>query len=166
MSRKKGTRLKKTPVEAQEYRQFILNSISSSDDTCPPSNKMLTGSDDLGYNDGEVDSVEATKKTPIKYRFIDFIKKNIFPIAITTVVIAIGTATLTNFINIALINQKIEYIERDISELSSNNIDTDTLNLQLENIKKDLDSDYLLKFNDIKWQIQNLEEKVKDIKNE
>lgn len=162
MSRKsKGKRqLKKTPTEVKGYQNFIKESSYSPDSTVPVNNEFLQGSAEWGIHKEELDAPEKIKRTPAKYRFADWIKNNIFPTIITTIVVAIGSAVITHYVNIAVINQKIEHLENQVEQIEDDTVDKELLNSKLSEIESKLDSSYSLTLNDIKWQLKQLEEKI------
>lgn len=162
--KRKGGNYKKTPKQSQEYNSFIANSTYSPDATMPDANKMLSGTAEIyGQQEAEIERADPIKKKSLKYRFWDWIKEHIFPTIITTVVIAIGTVLISHMVQIAVIEQKIEYLDEQIDMLSSETVDKEVLELQLDSLKKELESSSSLTLNDIKWQIKMLEEKINSL---
>lgn len=159
--KKKGGNYKKTPKQSHEYNSFIVNSTYSSDATMPDANKMLSGTAEIyGQQEAEIEHTDPIKKKPLKYRFWDWVKEHIFPTIITTLVIAIGSVLIDHMVQMAVIEQKIEYLGEQIDMLSSDTVDKEVLELQLYSLKKEMESSSSLTFNDIKWQIKILEEKI------
>lgn len=165
-SKNKQILLKKKTSDAKEYRNFIENSSYSPDSTVPVSNEFLRGSAEWDSHSEELNSSAKIKKTPFKYRFTDWLKNNIFPTIITTVVIAIGTAVIAHQVNIAVINTKIEYIEKEISSLQDNSVDKEILSLKLSEIEAKLDSNHMISLNEIKWQLDELQEQIQDLRSD
>jgi len=166
---KKGKgQFKKTEAQRQGYKYFIANSLDSPDGTVPSQNAMLVGSDEINSNgrSEELYGKETVKKTPFKYRFLDWIKANLFAAIITAVVIGIGTTVISHRVQIAVLSNQIEYIETEIENLKDDNVDKDSLSTQLELIKSDLNGNISLSFNDIKWQLKELEEKINNLEND
>lgn len=161
MARKKN--FKKTKAEEREYKRFLKSSDYLPGSTITVKNQMLQGSDDWESNNGDINFEDQIRKTPLKYRALDWLKANIFPTVVTTIVIAIGTAVIANHTSIALINQKIDYLEKQIEEIQDNTIDKEVLELKLNEIENKLDSSYGLKLNDIKWKLEQLEDKLENI---
>lgn len=163
MGKKKSGKFKKTQKEAQKYRDFLANSSFSPEDTVPVQNEMLQGSMEYDIEDEKINSSEKIRKTPFKYRVGDWFKKNIFPTIITTVIIAIGSAVVAHQVNLAVINKQIEYIEKRIEQIDTDFVEKDVLDLELKQIISDIDSSYSLTFNDIKWQLKEIEEKINSL---
>lgn len=164
MSRKRKGNYKKTPAQLQTYRDFVANSSVSPPGTVPVNNELLQGSAEYNTDEGKLDSSEKIKPTPLKYKLGDWFKKNVFPTIITTVVVAIGTAVITHQVNIAVINTKIEYIEKRLEQVESNNVEKDALQLKINEIVANLESTYSITFNDIKWQLKEIEKELDDIR--
>ena len=159
--KKKSGNYKKTPDQAHAYNSFIAKSPYSPDATMPDANKMLSGTGEIsGQHEAEIDSVDPIKKTPFKYRFWDWVKEHIFPTIITTVVVAIGSVLISHMVQIAVIEQRIDYLDKQIEMISDETVDKELLELQLESLKKEMDSASSLTLNDIKWQIKILEDKI------
>lgn len=154
---------KKTPADVKNYQNFINNSTDSPDSTIPVNNEYLQGSAELNSFDEELNTTSNIKKTPLKYRFMDWLKNNIFPTIITTIVIAIATATITHQVNIAVINQKIEYLETQVQQLKDGTVEKELLNSKLSEIEIKIKSSHSLELNDIKWQLKQLEDDVKEL---
>ena len=160
-NKKKSGNYKKTPDQAHAYNSFIANSPYSPDATMPDTNKMLSGTAEiLGQCEAEIVSLEPIKKTPLKYRLWDWVKEHIFPTIITTVVIAIGSVLISHMIQMAVIEQRIDYLDKQIETISSETVNKELLELQLESLKKEMESSSSLTLNDIKWQIKILEDKI------
>ena len=165
MSRGKNKRgqFKKTPQESHAYQHFIAESSYNPDATLPVNNSMLVGSSDVGDNFDEIAPSAPIKRTPPKYILLDWLKKNIFPAIITTIVIAIGTAVFTHSISIAVMKEQISSIEKEIATLEETCVSVDTLDLKLKNIKTELDSTTLLSLNDIEWKIKEIEKEIEKL---
>ncbi|MBQ3497652.1 MAG: hypothetical protein IJA87_00845 [Clostridia bacterium] len=160
--RKKGN-LKKNNSQLKEYNNFIMNSSFSPNSTIPITNNMLLGTAEFEDDNGELESSKEIKKTPLKYKAIDWLKQNIFPTIITTIVVAIGSTVLAHQISIAVVNEKIDNIKNKIEELEENSVNKEIFSLQLEDIEKNINSSYSITLNDIKWQIKILEEKIEKL---
>lgn len=162
--KKNSGNYKKTPDQAHAYNSFIAKSLYSPDATMPDANKMLSGTAEiLGQREAEIDRVDPIKKTPFKYRFWDWVKEHIFPTIITTVVIAIGSVLISHMIQMAVIEQRIDYLDKQIEMISNETVDKELLELQLESLKKEIDSSSSLTLNDIKWKIKILEDKISSL---
>lgn len=160
---KRGS-FKKTPNQTRDYKQFIAKSTYSPDSTVPEANLMLYGTDEISGNpEAEIESAAPVKNTPFKYRFCDWVKEHIFPTIITTVVIAIVTALITQKVQMAVVEQKIEYLDKQIEMISIETVDRELLEAKLDLIKEEMNSSSIISLNDIKWQIKNLEEKITSI---
>lgn len=160
-NKKKGSNFKKNPAQVHAYSSFIANSSYSPDATMPDANKMLLGTAEIhGQQEAEIEQNDPIRKKSVKYRIGDWIKEHIFPTIITTIIIAIGTVLISHTIQLAVMEQKIEYLDEQIDALSSEAVDKDELELQLESLKKELENSSALALNDIKWQIKILEDKI------
>ena len=163
MSKKKGN-YKKTPAQLQKYREFISDPSFSPAGTVPVSNEMLQGSADYGYDEGNLESPDNIKRTPLKYRVGDWLKKNIFPAIISAILLAIGTAVISHQVNLAVVNKQIEFIDKRIEQLENDYVGKETLQLRINEIASNIDSTYSITLNDIKWQLKEIEEELDSLK--
>ena len=60
----------------------------------------------------------------------------------------------------AVIEQKIAFLDEQIDSISSDMAVKDLFEMQLESLKKEIEMSSSLTINDIKWQIKILEEKI------
>ena len=164
MSRKRTGNFKKTPAQLQQYREFISNPSISPAGTVPVSNEMLQGSADYGCNEGKLESSSNVRRTPFKYRLIDWLKKNIFPAIIIALLTAIGAAVFQHHVNQAVVNKQIEYLDKRIEQLESDYVGKETLQLKINEIATNIDSSYSITFNDFKWQLKEIEEELDKMK--
>lgn len=128
-------------------------------------NEMLVGSNELqrsSYGE-DLHAKEEIKKTPFKYRFIDWIKANLFAALITAVVLGVGSVVVSHMVKIAVIEQRIEYIEDKIETIEDDSVDKDFLESQLALIKAELSGGNDLSMNDVNWKIKQLEERITSI---
>ncbi len=160
MSKKRKGNYKKTPAQLQGYRDFISNASFSPPGTVPVNNEMLQGSAEYRYDEGKLDSSDNIKRTPFRYRFADWLKKNIYPAIITAIITAIGTAVISHQVNLAVVNKQIEYIENRLEQIESDYVGKDALQLRINEIASNIDSSYSITLNDIKWQLKEIEEEL------
>ena len=99
----------------------------------------------------------------MRYVIYDWIKAHILDGIILAIITGIFTVVLNGAINIALLKQKIEDISNQIEGIQESNVQKEVLDLELENIKSDINNSFLISFNDIKWKIEVLEEKIREI---
>lgn len=66
-------------------------------------------------------------------------------------------------IQMAVIEQRIDYLDKRIEMISSETVNKELLELQLESLKKEMESSSSLTLNDIKWQIKILEDKINSL---
>ncbi len=160
MPKKKKGNFKKTPNQAQEYRDFIINSSYSPEGTVPVSNEMLQGSADRGFDEGKLESSDNIRRTPFRYRVGDWIKKNVFPAIIATILIAIGTAVIMHQVNLAVVNKQIEYIEKQLEQIDNDYVGKEEIQLRINEISSNIDSKLSITLNDIKWQLKEIEKQI------
>jgi len=164
MAKKHRGQFKKTSDQQQQYKAFIANPSSALEGTIQSTNEMLKGSNEYkDYDNGPIQSNDPIKKTPIRYQIWDWLKKNIIPTIIGTIVVAIGTAVITHAIKIAVINQRIEYLEIQIQTIYSDNVTKEYLSAQLENIKLELSNGFALSEKDFEWRIKNIEQWIESM---
>ncbi|MBO4818860.1 MAG: hypothetical protein J5528_01865 [Firmicutes bacterium] len=160
-NKRKGP-LKKTQTELQNYKEFISSSSSSLDSTVPSQNTMLVGSDEVWSNnrDKELYGQEAVKKTPLKYRVLDWIKANLFAAVISAVIIGIATTVITHKVSIAIITQRIEYLDKKIDSIDEENVEKEYLQIQLELIKTEITYDNNSTLNELNWRLKDIEARL------
>lgn len=164
MPKKKRGNYKKSPTQLQEYRNFISNSSVSPPGTIPASNEMLQGSAEYGYDQGKLESSEKIKRTPLKYRIGDWLKEHIFPAVIIAIVTAIGAAVISHQVNLAVVSKQLEFLDKRIEQIESDYVGKEILQLRINEIKTDLDSSYSITLNDIKWQLNEIEDELDRMK--
>ena len=64
----------------------------------------------------------------------------------------------------AVINKQIEYIDMRIERIEEDYVGKEILQLRMKEIKSDLESSYLVAFNDIKWQLDEIEDELQTLK--
>ena len=166
MSKGKGKGpLKKNRSQLQQYKDFVSSSSYSPDSTIPSQNAMLIGSDEVSSSnrDGELHGKESIKKTPFRYRFIDWIKANLFAAIITAIVVGVATTVIAHQVKIAVITQRIDYIESKIELIDAEDVEKDYLQLQLDLIKAEMSNDNTSSLNEINLKIKELETRLSAI---
>lgn len=164
MPKKKRGYYKKTPAQLQEYRNFILNISVPPTDTVSANNEMLQGSAEFGYNQVKLESLEKIKRTPLKYRIGDWLKENVLSAIIITIVTAIGAAVIAHQVNLAVVNKQLEFLDKRIEQIESDYVGKEVLQLRINEIKTDLDSSYSITLNEIKWQLNEIENELDKMK--
>ncbi len=157
--------LKKSQVQLQRYKNFISSSSYSPEGTIPSSNEMLVGSDEVfssGY-EAEIHAKEDIKKKPMKYKFSDWIKANVFPTIIVTAVIAIGSVVIAHKVEIAVVVQRIDYIEKRIEMIDDEDVERDYLQLQLDLIRTEMSNNTNNSLTEINWRIREIETRLADL---
>lgn len=163
MSRnKRNGPLKKTQSELKQYKESVSSSSYSLDSTVPSQNTMLVGSDEVGLNkrDEEIHGQEAIKKTPLKYRALDWIKANLFAAIISAVIIGMATTVIAHKVSIAIITQRIEYIEKKIESIDEEDVEKEYLQIQLELIKTEITYDNNGTLNELNWRLRDIEARL------
>ncbi len=150
----------KNAAEQESYRQFLSDSSISPEGTLPVYNKMLQGSAEIPPTASDVDAPKHIVNTPVKYRLLDWLKKNIFPTIIVSILLAIGTTVIAHMVDIAVIKKQIDYIEKKVERLDEDCVDKEKLELQLSELESSVDNKYLLPLSEIKWQLDNLEKEL------
>ena len=156
MRRKHRINYKKNNNQIINYRNFISDSFYSPQGTVAADNKMLEGSGEF-MDDEAFLCHEETKKTSLKYKLSDWIKNNIFPSIIVAIIIGIGGWVINHAISIAMINQRLEYIQTAIDDMKENAVDKENLSLKLDELKTNTNYNFSLQLNEIKWQIKEIE---------
>lgn len=163
---KKRPGARKTQAEVRQYKDFIAKSSYSPEGTTPQTNSMLQGSGEYSDERGNLHGQEDVLKTPLRYRIWDWIRKNLIAEIIVTVIIAIGTATISHTVKIAVIEQRLEYVEKQIDLIDERAVNKDYLESQVELIKTDLSGTNKLNLNDIEWKLKDIEKRLEDIEKE
>lgn len=164
MSRKLKQSLKKNQREVQNYRNSLKNPLLLPEETSPINNEFLMGTAETVFDKREeTESDKKIIKKPMRYVIYDWIKAHILDGIILAIITGIFTVVLNGAINIALLKQKIEDISNQIEGIQESNVQKEVLDLELENIKSDINNSFLISFNDIKWKIEVLEEKIREI---
>ncbi len=110
----------KNHVQLQQYRNFVANSSYSPEGTTNATNRMLMGTGDVRFDNDNIYGNEKVKRTPFKYRFFDWIRKNLVAEIIIGVVVAMGSVTVTHMVKIAVIEQRVQYIEKRLDDYETN----------------------------------------------
>ncbi len=163
MSKGKGKRpIKKNRSQLQHYKDFVSSSSYSPDSTIPSQNVMLVGSDEVfsSNRDGELHGKESIRKTPFRYRFIDWIKANLFAAIITAIVIGVATTVVTHIVKIAVITQRIDYIESKIEQIDDEDVEKDYLQIQLDLIKTEIENENNGSLNEINMKMKDIETRL------
>lgn len=126
----------------------------------PVYNKMLQGSAELSPASPDVDVPKHIVNTPVKYRLLDWLKKNIFPTITVSILLALGGTVIVHMIDIAVIKKQIDYIEKKVERLDEDCVDKEKLELQLSELESSVDNKYLLPLSEIKWQLDSLEKEL------
>jgi len=167
MKNRKGIgQYKKNQAQRQRYVEFVSSSSNSPESTVPRQNAMLQGSDEVLHDnqDRGLQGDEIIKKTPLKYRFFDWIKANLLVAIITAIVIGVATTAIKHEIKIAVFSQRIDYIERRIDVIDEEDVTKEYLQLRLDLIKAELDSGYATQ-NDINEAIKDIESQLGTVEN-
>ena len=160
-NKKKSTGVRmKNQAEKASYRQFLSDSSIPTEGTLPVYNKMLQGTAELPNNDSDVDVPKDIINTPVKYRLADWLKKNIFPTIVASILLAIGGAVIAHMVDIAVIKKQIDYIEKKVEQLDENCVDKEKLELKLSELESSVDNKYVLPLNEIRWQLDDIEKEL------
>lgn len=158
MTKRKGT-LKKNQNQRQQYKKYVSSLSNSPDSTVPSYNPMLIGSDEISADnqDEELHGEETVKKTPLKYRAIDWLKKNVGVAVVTAIIIGVGTALINHGINLSVLSQRVDYLEKRIENINEEYVEKDYLQIQLELLKSEMQNDKNQSLNDINLKIKEIE---------
>jgi len=155
---------KKSIAQQQQYKDFIANCSGRYEGTVPSTNDLLVGSDEYKEHiDSPISAGEEIKRTPIRYQIWDWLKKNIVPTIIGAIVVAIGTTVIAHKVKIAVIQQRIDYLENQIQTMQSDNATKEYLAFQLDSIKMEFSNEIALKGNDIDWRLKNIEQWIESM---
>ena len=123
---------------------------------------MLVGSDEVSYSnrEGELHGKENIKKTPFRYRFLDWIKANLFAAIITAIVVGVATTVVAHKVKIAVITQRIDYIESKIELIDDEDVEKDYLQLQIDLIKAEMTNDSNSSLSDINLKMKDIETRL------
>lgn len=158
---------RKNQAQYSGYRNFLSSPTPHIDDTYPNPNKYLQGTaDSIEEENDSIDNKSKIKPKSLRFRIIDWIRQNVLTTVICSIIVAIGTATLFLWRDSALLEQRVEYIEKQIESIDSNCVDKELLELQLEQIKTEMKSSFAVTNNNLEWRIQNLEELLKELQND
>lgn len=160
---KRKAPFKKTPQQYRDYQNFIAESSYNPSATLPINNNMLIGSSDMNNNSDDISSTEPVKRTPVKYKAADWIKKNIFPAIMTAIIIAIGSGVINLSINFAVINEQISNLEKQMDKLDSSSVTIEILNSKLEKAKAEFESANLLTAKDLEWEIKEIKDEIEKL---
>ena len=163
MSKQHKGNYRKTPAEVQGYRDFVMNSQFSASETVPSQNEMLIGSGEILPEKGELEKQQKVLKTPLKYRILDWLKANVFPVIITTAIIGVASATISHLVKIAVLTQRVDALEKQVQSIDCNYIDKDYLQLQVDNVKLELSGHTDSAISDITWHIKSIENRISSI---
>lgn len=157
--------VKKTRAEVQQYKDFITKSPYTPEGTTPQTNSMLQGSSEYSDERGSLHGQEDVLKTPLRYRIWDWIRKNLLAEIVITIIVAIGTATISHKVKLAVVEQRLEYVEKQIDLMDEKSVNKDYLESQIELIKTDLIGTNKLNLNDIEWKLRDIEKRIENIEN-
>ena len=151
---------KKSQTEAHRYRDFIEKSPYSPEGTTNQTSTLLVGTDETNISQTNIPADEKTIKTPIKYRIWDWIRKHLFAEIITAVVIGVCSVTINHMVKIAVIEQRIEYIEERLNKIENKSVDKDYLLTQIDLLKTEMESDEKLSNKDTEIALRQIEERL------
>lgn len=165
MARHKNN-VKKTSAQARKYREFVANIDTSPLGTTVSTNSMLVGTEEKIYENDKLPAKEDILKTPLKYRLIDWLKKNVFAEIIVAAVIAIGAVTISHMVKVAVIENRIDYVEKQLEIIEVKSIDRDYFMSQLELLKSEINGENNILIKDIEWQLKDIENRIVKLEKE
>ena len=151
---------KKNQHQAHQYREFVANMDLSPEGTTTSTNSMLVGTCDTNADQERLHGNEEILRTPFKYRFIDWVRKNLFAEIIIAIVLGIGTFTVSHMVKIAVIEQRIEHIEKQLENIDDDYVDKEYVASQLELFRTEITGDNKLSIKEIDWQLKNIENRL------
>ena len=127
MGKKRKGKFAKSQAERHAYRNYVEKSNFAIMDTTPSNDGMLIGSDEVITSAEDFHSNDKIKKTPVKYRIIDFFKKNIFASILAAIIVAAAGTVIKHEVNLAVLTQRVSSIEHEIELLRTNKVEYDLL---------------------------------------
>ena len=158
---KKHSSFKKNKGQAYAYKNAVEKSSYTPEGTIPNSNLLLVGTGEVEENNTNIDNNAQIVKKPFKYVIEDWFKDNYISVLVSVFLIAIIGFLFGHGKSIAVINYRLDNIEKEISNLDSNVLNKDVLELKLDNLKKEIESKILVEVTEFKSQIEELEKELK-----
>lgn len=164
--KKVGHSEKKNSEQRKAYMETVRNGRGSSEGTVNNIPNSLTATNELCENAQNVNP-DNVKKKPIRYIIKDWWKKSwvqtlvitVIAGVIVTIVGSVGESMNTVKTQLAVLNERVNYIEDKINNLSNTAPNKENLQLQLEMLHKELDSNDA-EITDIKNKLNELESMI------
>lgn len=164
--RKNRGNLKKNQEEVADYKRFIANSSISPESTVPVRNEMLISSKEFVDDEDSSSKNLPIKSKPLRYKFFDWVKENIFPVIITTAIVSVFGVVIGHMIDLAVLSQRVEALEKQVDSLVDDYVTQEILSLQLKNLEASINSDFTVSTSDIKLKLTEIEAEIKILKND
>lgn len=164
--RKNRGKLKKNWEEVADYKRFIANSSISPESTVPVKNEMLMSSKEFVDDEDSRSKDLPIKSKPLRYKFFDWIKENVFPVIITTIVVSVSGVAIKHMVDLAVLSQRVEALERQVDSLVDDYVTQEILSLQLDKLAASINSDLTVSTSDIKMKLAEIEAEIEILKND
>ena len=163
MSKKK---LGKKNNHAQEvYKKSIKLSMEGRDGTVPLDNDMLKGSDDIySFKDSELHTKVGVRPKSIKYKLFDWLKRNVLAAIIIAAITGAAGAVITHSIQIAVINQRIDYLEEEVESLKDTTVSKSDLKYELLVFKNNVKDGSDISIDTINKKLTDIEKRIEALK--
>lgn len=162
--RKNRGNLKKNREEVADYKRFLANSSISPESTVPGRNEMLMSSKELAEDEDSSSKDLPIKSKPLRYKFFDWLKENVFPVIITTVVVSVSGVVIKHMVDLAVLSQRVETLEKQVDSLVDDYVTQEILSLQLEKLEASINSDLTVSTSDIKLKLSEIEAEIEILK--
>lgn len=167
-SRKKKVGIvQKSKNEAQAYRIAVTRSLYSPEPTNQSSNNALRGSNEMSPNDHVKENQLKSVPTPKRVIFWEWLKTNLWELVFGVVLISVlgwlCVSVIELKVQVVELSVRLEYTRQGIEKLEDNSASKETLDLEMRNIEKALESANILSIHSLESRIQVLEGQLSSI---
>ncbi|MFQ9516737.1 MAG: hypothetical protein ACLRZ9_13060 [Eubacterium sp.] len=157
---------KKTRQEVKAYRKFVQEQVPpTGEDFEVISLSTLQGSDDICEDIEDLNKCEPVAKRSLRLTAQDWIKDNWTSVLITAILVPVMAFIIGNIYNLSVkqevlkesVDRRIEYLEKDISNIKDNYEMKSSLELQISNLKEKISEN---NYDDINERLTILEQQV------
>lgn len=163
---KNRNRIKKTPQQANQYRACIQStSYSPNSTTGDISVNSLVGSEELlSYSPAFKDKEEKIAPKKLRFRIKDYFDSNGMQIIILAILIPVLGWLMTTVISLeiekARMMERLDNVKEDLANISSDFVDKDVIDIQIESIESDLYGILNTNIPSIEDRISKIEDKI------
>ena len=155
---------KKTRNEVKAYKAYVKYDTHDQRDTVALDNDNLRGSDQI---DNNIYLPAEDPIVPWHYKLKKILKKHQFETIIVTLLCAFicwGTAAIIQIkVDTAVIQTRLDYLEKQVEALDTDNTAKEIIDLQIEAVKKDITNAMALEISDIESQLDLIEQQIEYI---